>query len=44
MRSLYAIYLGIILDVIGFPFYTWQFWVVALPTIILEVIFNNSKR
>lgn len=31
-------YLGLILAIIGFPWYTWQYWAVMVPTIILFVL------
>ena len=33
----YCIWLGLSLGIVGFAFYTWQFWLVMLPIVLLVV-------
>jgi hypothetical protein len=37
-RTFWAAWLGAALTFVGFPFYTWQFWFVFLPTLVIFLL------
>lgn len=43
LKFSFAFWLGFSLDVLGFNMFTWQYWFVAIPTIILTIIFYRYE-
>jgi len=49
INIIFSLLLGIIFTQLGYPFYTWQFWVFGIPIIIIykiieEQLFKKTKN
>lgn len=44
LESAWAMYLGGILNLVSLNCLDWKWWAIILPTIILNVVFNNKNK
>jgi hypothetical protein len=40
--GLYGFIVGFIISAIGYPLYTWEFWIISIPLLIVGIIIEDK--